>query len=490
MKAAFDPLPVEVGRGPSGAGVGVARAVEDVGPPTPIDTDDRRAISEALQRGLAALAPPVAVLDHVRSLEREDCVVVATGSPPGVLVSPLERVFRALHAVRLARSLTQALEVPVVPVFWNECDEHDLSAVHPTWFLNENLDVERLGFAGLGHGRWPMSRVVLRDEPHRLRAARERLGQALSRHDGAARALDLLFPRDGETLARAFSRGLTALAGHLGLVVVEPDWLRAPLSQALAARVTSSPLPPGAEVFHVGETGRRALGPGGEGFRYVDEPGSRTAAELAAEIVQEPAQWSAGPVLRPEIEDAVLPVVARVVGRGAPPRPPGGPARVPAVELVLVDPETVLSLELLGVDVAAFLAGRQDLERAEGTRCDLAEDVRALSRRAAEELLGLRDRLAELDRTLLANLKRASLQARAPLERLARKIERVHANQRGRGRRHVRRVRNVLLPRGQPQAEALGPIELVALHGTAWVDAVLDGLDPFPRHPWLVRLEP
>jgi hypothetical protein len=39
---------------------------------------------------------------------------------------------------------------------------------------------------------------------------------------GTLAAVDLFLPREGETLASAFTRILTRLLGHLGLVVFEP----------------------------------------------------------------------------------------------------------------------------------------------------------------------------------------------------------------------------------------------------------------------------
>jgi uncharacterized protein YllA (UPF0747 family) len=127
------------------------------------------------------------------------------------------------------------------------------------------------------------------------------------------------------------------LLGPLGLVVVEPDWIREPLSRELSRLVTLDPaekLAQGAReleahghpvaidprnaalVYELRTSGAFALRPGGDGFRFDDESGSRTGDELAAEILQRPLDWSPGALLRPLAQDAVLPVAAYVGGFG------------------------------------------------------------------------------------------------------------------------------------------------------------------------------
>src|SRR5439155_22538453 len=133
---------------------------------------------------------------------RACCVV--TGQQPGLFASPMFAIYKALHALRLARSLGQAWEIPVVALFWNHGDDHDLAEVHHSWLLNENLDLQRVGLSGMSSGRIPLSRVRVSDDKQRLPAVRELLRQTLARHEHAEEAIELFMPRDGETFASAF----------------------------------------------------------------------------------------------------------------------------------------------------------------------------------------------------------------------------------------------------------------------------------------------
>ena len=208
-------------------------------PPLRFEEEDRLELATALESHLAPLTPPVPVLDSLRQLRRADALCVVTGQQPGLCASPLYNLWKGLHAVRLARALAQRLERPVVPLFWNHADDHDLAEVHHLHLLNKNLDIQKVGLAGMSSGRMPLSRVVFDEEKHRLSALRAAMEEAVHGSPHAARALDMCLPRAGETFASAWTRTMVDLLGPHGLVVLEPDWLRTRFSRALAGLVAA-----------------------------------------------------------------------------------------------------------------------------------------------------------------------------------------------------------------------------------------------------------
>jgi bacillithiol synthase len=486
----------------------LAHSIEDI--PSLDDrweADERVHLADELRRELRRLEPPVAVLDSLSALSTPGTACVVTGQQPGLLGGPLYSLYKALHAVRLARSLSQRWERPVVPLFWNHGDDHDVAEVHHAWLVNENLDLQRLALAGMSSGRMPVSRIRFGPD-HKLPALIETLRQALARTPHVEDALEVFAPREGETFATAFTRTMTRLLGHLGLVVVEPDWIRArmsrelqrivrvPLEPALAAgesEVRASGLEPAiawkeaALVYRLDARGRNALRLGGDGYRYDGEDGSRTPGELAAEIVQSPHDWSPGALLRPLVQDAVFPSVAYVGGWGelgylaqlGPAREAAGvavTAAVPRWSATLVDRETDEALAQLGTSVEAVLRSRGaglasgDDEAAP----QVVHELREIAARTAKELAARREALAELDRGLAANLPRTADQIRSLVEKLCEKAERVDANRRGRGKRLIRRVTNAVVPRGEPQERVLGALPYVARYGREWIDELFD----------------
>ncbi|MBK7642660.1 MAG: bacillithiol biosynthesis cysteine-adding enzyme BshC [Planctomycetes bacterium] len=492
-----------------------------------LDPQARAELARVLEQQLSGLQPHVAVLDAARSLAQPGVCAVVTGQQPGFTASPLYSIYKALSAIRLARSLTQAWERPVVALFWNHADDHDVAEVHHTHVVNRNLDLQKISLPGLSSGRTPLSQLVLEDERSRLPVLRAVFEQLLRTEPELERAMAALFPRAGETLARAFTRAMTEVLGPLGLVVVEPDWIREPLSRALAGLLEHDPyaalaqgserlaaagyapaIPPAdaALLFHHerenGRVSRRALRSGGEGYQYDREDGSRTATELAAEIIDDPHAWSPGALLRPLVQDLCLPVAAYVGGfgelgyhaqlsvlrerAGAP-----STAFVARLSATLVDPEARLALQILETDVASVLRARGVFESAEEpAEPEVAARLREVGERAAKELLALREALALLDPSLVVQLKRSAGEMEEAATALAEKARRVHGNRAGKGRRHERRVSNLLCPRGEPQERLLGPLPFVARFGTQWLEELAFEHDPFDPVHLVVHLGP
>ena len=206
-----------------------------------LEREDRAELSQTLERELALLGPHVAVLESARALAEPGAACVLAGQQPGFLGGPLYNLYKALSVVRLARDLAQAWERPVVPVFWNHADDHDIAEVHSIHVVNANLDLRKVSLPGMSSGKRPFSDLVLDEETHRLGPIAELLRQVLPEGERLERALARFLPRHGESLARAFTRAYVDLCGHLGLIVLEPAWIRNALSRALARLVGLDP---------------------------------------------------------------------------------------------------------------------------------------------------------------------------------------------------------------------------------------------------------
>ena len=504
-------------------------------PPDPFDGEDRQALAGVLEAKLAPFAPHDFVLESVRAIAQPGASFVIVGQQPGFLGGPLYNALKALHAIRLARDLSEEWGKPVVPAFWNHADDHDIAEVHHLWIQNPNLDLFKLGLASMSSGRVPFARITMDEDRQRLGAVGEALRQNL--WEGARReaAVKLFLPRHGETFSNAFTRILLALFGHHGLVVIEPDWIRESLSRALARVVTRDvreALAEGAArlravgrepaidaetaalVFRLIDGNRHALRFAEDGFRFDGEPGSRTASELAAEILQSPDEWSPAALLRPLAQDLALPVAAYIGGwgelayhtqlpplrerTGAPPTP-----FVPRLSATLVDPEAAASMAKLGLTPGDVLRAKGHLGEASGEdqgtgkaghagntegAAPVVGRLREVGSGAARQLENLREELAALDRGLASQLRRTGEQVRGLIDRLATKAERVHANQAGRGRRHFRRLNHGLFPREQPQERVRGIVEFAARFGTGWLDDLLDEFEPLPTEHLVVHL--
>jgi bacillithiol biosynthesis cysteine-adding enzyme BshC len=515
--ASFGPVPV-IHRAPD-----IPRPAERLG------EDERGALTDLVARGLAdagiALAP--AAKDHLEALRTEGVHCVLTGQQPGFLASPLYCLYKALQACKLAEELSGRWGAAVVPVFWNHADDHDIAEVHHAWQLNRNLDLQKVGLAGLASGRTPVGELTIRAGAQRLDAVRAQLRGVVEEHGGADAALELCMPRDGESLARAFSRTLNELAGPHGLVVCEPEWIRPTLSSELA-RLVSAPAGSGglAASLRAGEAELEGLGlraaipvdgpadgpgraPGAAllyqnlrpegsartertahraspaGFLRDRDPGERTAAELGSLIVGDPESWSAGALVRPLVQDAVFPTCAYVGGLGelayhaqlGPARDAAGQPRtpfVPRVSLTLVDGDTRYALERVGADVEEVLraSGAFAPSTADHREPEVISALRRVSEEASTALTAHRSELAELEPALGITLKKTAEHVRSSIGKVIDKATRVHQNRAGKGARQVRRVNHTLMPRGVPQERILGPFQFIARFGPDFLDAL------------------
>jgi bacillithiol biosynthesis cysteine-adding enzyme BshC len=487
----------------------------------------RAALADALARGLAPHEPHARVLENVRALGCDGSLAVVTGQQPGLLGGPLYCLHKALSTLALARALERELGTRVVPVFWNHADDHDIAEVHHAWVMNEHFDWRKVGLSGVASGRVPIGELALTDATHRIGAISQLLLQLLPNRPSRARAVELLAPREGESLATAFTRGFTRLLGALGLVVLEPAWIRRELAVGLAhvalppggaaaraalargaARVQTGGHAPSIDpstaalLFEHRDDGRRAWRAVDGGWTSGADEAPLDGAALAARIASEPARWSGAALTRPLAQDLALPVAAYVGGPGelayhvqlAEQREACGAPQTPfapRASLVLVTRDVESSLASLELSLDAALRARGELAEAQPADPKPAVVARLseIAARASRELNAERDALAELDPGLAIQLRQSADQIRQIVKRLVEKAERVDMNRRGRGTRHVRRVAANVFPRGEPQERVATTFEWVARYGDAWIRELADALPPLSRQPLAVHLE-
>lgn len=515
------PLAAAASRAALPPGTIVPRNVRELGPaPDALDPEQQRHLARWLETQLTQLGPHVHVVEAARRLSDPRARCVLTAIVPGLGLAPLAGLWNAVCCVRLAEDLERTDGAPVVPVVWLRTDERAGPDDARAWIPNRHHELQRIGLSGTSSGTAPDFEQALDEELHRLPAVRALLAQLYGDHPFVAEAIELLLPRRGESLARAATRALLELLGHRGLLVIEPAWLRDDSARALVEIVGRDPGavlrparealarlgldqgfdPAGAELVLWESSGlRRAYRIGGDGYRREGEPGSSTAAELAAAIQREPARFSPGPLLRPLVAERVLPLRAHLgdarelLGHAllSSLRPLVGASPVPFVlrpALTLIDEETERSLAGSGLALADALRGSAGGAQAAPPAPTVVSELRAIFEESARAMLERRPELARIEPSLGGQLRRAIERARGAIEELCQKAERVSADNSGRGRRHRRRLETVLRPKGLPQEEVLGPFTFFARYGWDWLDALTEEWSPFGLEHLVVHL--
>ncbi|HEY3352901.1 MAG TPA: bacillithiol biosynthesis cysteine-adding enzyme BshC [Polyangia bacterium] len=298
---------------------------------------------EALRTQNRAYAPSPARERHLDALATAGTVVVVTGQQVGLFLGPLYTVYKAAAAVATARALERETGRRCVPLFWLQTEDHDLAEI-------DHCHVPRPGAPPL------TLRLEAADRDARVSVAHRVIGEEIHAPLGAleealgaephAAFLGLLrtWYRPGHTLAGAFAGVLAALFADEGLVLLDPRQravaaLAAPLYHAALARheaidaalgargraleaagfAEQVPVRPGASLvfFHRDD-------PAGPRFRLERRdgawalPGGPALAddELVALAARDPLRFSTSALLRPLLQDTLLPTAAYVGGPG------------------------------------------------------------------------------------------------------------------------------------------------------------------------------
>ncbi|MFO7157105.1 MAG: bacillithiol biosynthesis cysteine-adding enzyme BshC [Pseudomonadota bacterium] len=479
-------------------------------------------VLEGIRRQNARLAPSPARERNLELLGR-GAVAVVTGQQVGLFGGPLFTVYKAATAIRAARLLSEESGHPAVPVFWLQTEDHDLPEIARFGVPDADgrplelvLPHDPLSRRSIAHLRLPATVEELLAE----------LGEVLGHLPFAHEHLAVLRAhyRPGASFGAAFVGLLAELFAEEGLVFVDPrdeafgsvavevhrwaleeagaieerlraraEALRAEGFAVAVALRERSPL----SFFHPqGREGpRHRLVAQGDAFALAGAEGRWSRAELLRILGDDPLRFSTSALLRPLLQDRLLPTAAYV----------GGPGEIayfaqlgPLYELFgrpmpllfhraqfrVLEGRVTRRLSRLGLR-------EEDLERDDsellarlgGSEFSSLEEellsplLAALERRAAEILA--------VDPSLERAIRRTRFSVQRAVSRFSSKVVRAQLQREGRVLEDLRYLRDALRPKGIPQERFFGLAYAAARFGQRdFLRAVLrqaDPLDPASR---------
>ena len=464
-----------------------------------------------------------------RNLDRlsAGAVAVVTGQQTGLFSGPAYTLYKALTAIRAAADLT-AHGIDAVPVFWIASEDHDLAEVdHADWPGRAGLERIELSHSEDDLGR-PVGEIPLGP------AVEAALDAASAGIDGPSAEAILSALRaaytPGDTYASAFGKLLARLFAGRGLILLDPH---DPAVAALAAPVMQNALREnsalisalvrrGKELEHAGfhaqvkvaETatllfvkleGRRIpLRTRNSSF----QAGGRTFSldDLLALSAHAPSDLSPSALLRPVVQDTLLPTAACIVGPAELAyfaqsevvyrRLLGRmPAVLPRAGFTLLEPHVVRLLRKYGLSLRDVLCGRQHLRR----RLERESVPRALSRQMTlgernlrRYLTRIRKPLRKLDPTLSGALDVSESKILYQLEKLRTRAGRAADRRVELLDRHERILCEALAPHHELQERTVCALPILARHGLEILDALAERAnafsDPSPNCHHLVYL--
>ncbi len=367
-------------------------------------------IGSKIAEGYDGLKIPSAVRENLDALNQTDTLAIVTGQQAGLFGGPLYTYYKALTAILLARQLEEKAPGKVVPVFWMETTDADFNEIkqigfpadggfpHKGVYSPEDLmDRRCVGFHKLTNEIDPLV-----DE---MTAWLLRSSTASKLHGTIQNAY-----KSGNSIAQAFRIMLTDVFGDDGLVVVDPlsvtvrnslgeFWermLRKPATMIRAYAMSSRELSAlrlplqvkmrtnALPVFHLDNKGRRnrILGEK-DRWHFGRSKREYSDKELLKAATDEPQNFTPAVLLRPLVQDWLLPTWMYVagpseiayhaqIGRAYDLMSISRPLVIPRVSVTLVEPKVRRIINKQGWKVTEVLGGREILLRRSGKSENLA----------------------------------------------------------------------------------------------------------------------
>ena len=460
------------------------------------------AILERQNQSWNASAKTLANIDRLR----KGAAAVVTGQQVGLFGGPTFALYKALTAVKLADEATSA-GIDAVPVFWLATYDHDLAEVNHVSLPNSEGALQILTTSSHSVPQSPVGAVRFGDEITTL------VDQAVALI-GETEAAQFLRDsyRPGESLGTAFARLYARIFADWGVIILDasdPELARiaqpiyraaversADLATALLDRGKALEAAGYHQQVKVTESSvllfttrngarmpiaRRASGPTVE-FIIDGEAAAEklSQAELLAEIDVHPEHFSPNVLLRPIVEDFLLPtlvyaggaaevayfgqagvVYEAVLGRVTP--------ILPRFSATLIEPKTQRLLEKHGLSLTDAFEAPEFLRKQIAAR-HLPSDLQAAFETAKtsfdSNFSSVKEKLEKLDKTLVDAAETARSKMQHQLEKLYAQAARAEALKGELVSRHAEILSQTLYPAKGLQERSIGGIYFLARYGS------------------------
>jgi bacillithiol synthase len=479
------------------------------------DSARREKVSAILQRQNQSWDASPQTVANIERLRRGASAVV-TGQQVGLFGGPMFSIYKALSAVKLAEEAAAA-GTDTVPIFWLATYDHDLAEVNHVSLPGADGMLRTLTTSSHSVPNTPVSEVRFGEE---IGPVVEEAASLL----GDSEASELLREcyRAGESLGTAFARLFARLFAEWGVIVLDasdPDLHRvaAPIYRAAIERaedLTAALLARGQVLEKAGYYQQVKVTPS-SGLLFTLHGGARTAIhrpganhpaefligtengaeklsapDLIDRINAAPESFSPNVLLRPVVQDYLLPTLAYAGGSaeaayfaqaGAVYETLLGRVTgiVPRFSATLVEAKIQHKLQPYGLTVPEVFQGGEVLRRRLASHL-LSEDLRSAFERAgksiADSFSALKESLAKLDPTLVDASQTGASKVQYQLERLR---ERAMAAELRRSQvigRHAEILSNALYPNEALQERGIAGVYFLARQGTELLQAIYEAI--------------
>lgn len=449
---------------------------------------------------------------------RKGAAAVVTGQQVGLFGGPTFALYKALAAVKLADQATAA-GVDAVPVFWLATYDHDLAEVNHVSFPSADGTLQPFATTSHGVPGAQVSAVRLGEE---ITPVVEQAAALLGETEAAAFLRESYHP--GENIGSAFARLYARIFADWGVIVLDasdPEFapVAAPIYRAAIERagdLAAGLLDRGNALDSAGyhqqvkvtessvllfTTRNGARTPisrhrHGDAAEFIIDGESAneklSQAQLLDEISSHPEHFSPNVLLRPVVQDFLLPTLAytggsaeaayfsqagvvyeSLVGRVTP--------ILPRFSATLVEPKTQRLLEKHQLAVTDVFDGPEALRQRISAR-QLPQDLQAAFENARHSFdanfTAVKEKLEKLDKTLVDAAETAHSKMQHQLEKLYAQAARAESQKGELVGRHVETLSQSLYPNKGLQERSIGGIYFLARYGLDLLHQLYEAINP------------
>jgi bacillithiol synthase len=472
------------------------------------DPAGRERVAAILARQNETWGASAKTLENIRRL-RGGAVAVVTGQQVGLFGGPLFSIFKALTAVKLAEAASNG-GVDCVPVFWLATEDHDLEEVSHVALPGPDGSLQTVATATEGRLNAPVGTVRFGTE---IQAALDNAAGLLGESEVMS-GLRACY-RPGENFGSSFARLFTQWFAEWGVILLDASdpelhQIAQPIYRATlerSAEIEQMLNARGRELEAAGYHQQVKIGPESSllfalhngarapvqrrGDEFVIDQETVSRDQLLSRLAAAPRDFSGNVLLRPVVQDYLLPTLAytggsaevayfaqaavvyqALLGRVTP--------VVPRFSATLIEAKPKSLLERYGLAFTDLL-GPAPIREVLGARA-MSKDLQSAFERAAsstrEALAAIRGGLETLDKTLVDAANNAESKMLHQIESLQARAARAELLQSEILDRKAAFLGNALYPNKVLQEREIAGVYFLARHGFELVRGVYEMIHP------------